>query len=39
MAKFKLVANPTFKATVPIPRAGDDPIDVQMTFKGLCHYF
>jgi Phage tail assembly chaperone len=33
MAKLKLVANPTFKATVGIPVAGGDPVPVEMTFK------
>lgn len=33
MAKLKLVANPTFKAKVPIPMAGGEIVEVQMTFK------
>jgi hypothetical protein len=33
MAKLKLVANPTFKATVGIPVAGGEPVPVEMTFK------
>jgi hypothetical protein len=33
MAKLKLVANPTFKAMVSIPVAGDEPAMVEMTFN------
>lgn len=33
MAKLKLTANPTFKAKVPVPIAGDAAVDVEMTFK------
>lgn len=33
MAKLKLVANPTFKAKVGIPVAGDNPVEVEMEFK------
>lgn len=33
MAKLKLVANPTFKATVSIPVAGDEPAVIELTFK------
>lgn len=33
MAKLKLVAAPSFKAKVPIPVAGGDPVEVEMTFK------
>jgi hypothetical protein len=33
MAKLKLVANPTFKAKVGIPVAGEDVVEVEMTFK------
>lgn len=36
MAKtFKIQSNPTFKATVKVPRVGSDPMDVQFTFKVL----
>lgn len=36
MAKsFKLQKNPTFKATVNIPRIGDDPLAVGFTFKAF----
>lgn len=36
MAKsFKLQMNPTFKATVKIPRVGGEPIAVSFTFKAL----
>lgn len=33
MAKIQLKANPTFKAKVPVPVAGGDPVDVEMEFK------
>jgi hypothetical protein len=33
MSKLKLVASPTFTATVPIPLAGGEPAPVVMTFK------
>jgi Domain of unknown function (DUF1789). len=33
MAKLKLIANPTFKAKVPIPVAGGESVGVEMTFK------
>lgn len=35
MAKIKLqlIANPTFKANVPIPIPGGNPVNVQFTFK------
>lgn len=33
MAKFNLVANPTFKAKVGIPVAGGEPVEVEFTFK------
>lgn len=33
MAKLKLVANPTFRASVGIPLAGGDPVAVEMEFK------
>lgn len=33
MAKFKLVANPTFKAKVGIPVAGGEHVEVEFTFK------
>ena len=33
MGKFKLVAEPTFKATVNIPVAGGDSEPVEFTFK------
>lgn len=33
MAKLKLVAEPSFRAKVPVPVAGKDPVDVEMTFK------
>lgn len=35
MAKFKIAQNPTFKATVAIPRVGGEPIDVDFTFRSL----
>ncbi|WP_294833366.1 phage tail assembly chaperone [uncultured Gilliamella sp.] len=35
MAKFKLVADPTFKCKVLIPRAGQDEGEIELTFK---HY-
>jgi len=35
MAKFKIAQNPTFTATVGIPRVGGDPIDVSFTFRRL----
>ncbi|MBI4291326.1 MAG: hypothetical protein HY661_07605 [Betaproteobacteria bacterium] len=31
--KLKLIANPTFKATVGIPIAGGDPVQIEFTFK------
>lgn len=30
---FKLKANPTFSAKVPFPVAGEDSVDVSLTFK------
>lgn len=34
MAKtFKIAVNPTFKATVQVPRIGGDPLPVTFTFK------
>jgi hypothetical protein len=33
MAKLKLTANPTFKAKVGIPVAGEKPVEVEMEFK------
>ena len=33
MAKLALVANPTFKAKVPIPVAGGVAVEVEFTFK------
>lgn len=33
MAKFKIQQNPTFKATVSIPRVGGDPVEVDFTFR------
>ncbi|AXF53112.1 MAG: tail assembly chaperone [Caudoviricetes sp.] len=36
MAKsFKLQMNPTFKATVKVPRVGGDPLTVGFTFRAL----
>ena len=35
MAKFKLVADPTFKCKVLIPRAGQEDGEIEFTFK---HY-
>ena len=35
MAKFKLVAEPTFKCKVLIPRAGQEDGEIEFTFK---HY-
>ena len=35
MAKFKLVADPTFKCKVLIPRAGQEDGEIELTFK---HY-
>lgn len=35
MAKFKLVAEPTFKCNVFIPRAGQEDGQIELTFK---HY-
>lgn len=36
MAKsFKLQKDPTFKATVEIPRVGADPLSVSFTFKSM----
>lgn len=35
MAKFKLVADPTFKCKVLIPRAGQEDGQIEVTFK---HY-
>lgn len=33
MAKLSLTANPTFHATVAIPVAGGEPVNVKFTFK------
>lgn len=34
MAKsFKIAVNPTFKATVKVPRVGGEPLDIPFTFK------
>lgn len=33
MGKLKLVANPTFTASVPVPVAGGEAVNVEMTFK------
>lgn len=33
MAKLKLIADPTFKHVVQIPRAGAEPVGVEFTFK------
>ncbi len=33
MGILKLTANPTFKATVAVPVAGEDSVDVKFTFK------
>ena len=33
MAKFKLIADPTFVSKVPIPVAGEAPIEIKFTFK------
>lgn len=35
MAKFKIAQNPTFKATVAIPRVGGESIDVDFVFRSL----
>jgi hypothetical protein len=33
MAKFSITPNPTFKAEVPIPQVGGDPVSVSFTFR------
>ena len=33
MTKLSLIASPTFKAKVPVPISGGNPVDVEMVFR------